>query len=59
MNKMNEMLKNFPKMENGACLSRLDGVLFFQETEYIPVRSFSLSSWHCHSYSGTQGCIPW
>lgn len=38
MNKVNEILKNFPKMENGACLSRLDGVLFFQETEYIPVR---------------------
>jgi AraC-like DNA-binding protein len=38
MYKVNELLENFPKMEDGTYLSRLDGVLFFQETKHIPVR---------------------
>jgi AraC-like DNA-binding protein len=38
MNKIDKLLENFPKMEDGTYLSRLDGVLFFQKTEYVPVR---------------------
>jgi AraC-like DNA-binding protein len=36
MPKMAELLKSFPKIDDGPSQSRLNGVLFFQETKYIP-----------------------
>jgi len=36
MSKMTELLKNFPTIDDGPSESRLDGVIFFKETKYIP-----------------------
>lgn len=38
MSKMTELLQNFPTIQDGPSESRLNGVLFFQETKYIPRR---------------------
>jgi len=38
MSQMAELLENFPKIENGPSESRLEGVLFFEETQHIPRR---------------------
>jgi AraC-like DNA-binding protein len=36
MSKMAELLQNFPTIDDGPSESRLNGVLFFKETKYIP-----------------------
>lgn len=38
MAQMTELLNYFPKIDDGAHESRLKGVLFFQETKYVPRR---------------------
>ncbi|MBG0778842.1 MAG: AraC family transcriptional regulator [Desulfotignum balticum] len=36
MSKLAELLKYFPAIDDGPSKSRLDGVIFFKETKYIP-----------------------
>ncbi len=38
MNQTDKLLDSFPEMEDGTHGSRLDGVLFFQQKKYVPVR---------------------